>query len=104
MKIPVGCLILALVFFRATAGFTAVQEPHICLDHEQRRAAIANQQAIPLAKVARGVGSHWGGEIVKARLCQQNTGLIYELTVLMRDGKVMWLSIDALSGAVIASR
>ena len=38
------------------------------------------------------------GDVVKARLCRQEKGLVYVLTVLARNGKVMQARVDAADG------
>jgi uncharacterized membrane protein YkoI len=49
----------------------------------------------------RGRGSR---EVVRARLCHQDKGLVYLLTMLTRDGKVMHTAVDATSGKVVDAR
>ena len=36
--------------------------------------------------------------MVKARLCRQDKGLVYVLTVLSRSGKVVQARVDAVNG------
>ena len=80
-----------------------------CLTTDQQRVAIANGQAVPLAKAIRAVRGRGavrvrstGREVVKARLCREPKGLVYMLTVLARDGKVTQATVDALTGVVMA--
>jgi uncharacterized membrane protein YkoI len=75
-----------------------------CLDPEQRRAAIAGRQAVPLAKAIHTARAHVTGEVVNARLCEQGQSLVYVLTVLGRDGKVSRASVDGASGAFLRAR
>lgn len=79
----------------------AAAEPASCLNQEQRRAAIAGRQAIPLGKALEAVRPQLGGEVLRARLCHYERGLVYLLTVLEHDGKVTRAIIDATSGALI---
>jgi uncharacterized membrane protein YkoI len=85
----------------AGAGSALAGEVDGCLSPEQRRAAIANRQAIPLAKALRTAKAHIGGEVVRARLCKEGNELVYVLTVLAHDGKVTLATIDSTSGAFI---
>ena len=39
-----------------------------------------------------------GGDVVNARLCKQDRGLVYMLTVLAKSGKVTQARIDATDG------
>jgi len=38
------------------------------------------------------------GDVLNARLCRQDRGLVYMLTVLARDGKVRQARVDASDG------
>jgi uncharacterized membrane protein YkoI len=42
--------------------------------------------------------------VVRARLCREETGLVYLLTLLARDGKVTHTAVDATSGKVVDAR
>jgi uncharacterized membrane protein YkoI len=42
--------------------------------------------------------------VVRARLCRQDNGLVYLLTMLTRDGKVVHTVVDATSGKVVDAR
>src|ERR1700694_2486584 len=94
-----GLAVLALVV--SVASPASADEAHHCLDPEQRRAAIAGHQAVPLTKAIRAAKAHVGGDVVNARLCQQGKALVYVLTILARDGKVMRASVDGTSGAFL---
>ena len=92
---------LGIALLLACTLAEAAAEPSSCLNQEQRRAAITGRQAIPLGKALETVRTHLSGEIVRARLCHHESGLVYVLTVLARDGKVTRAIIDATSGALI---
>ncbi len=100
-----SCLVvLILAAAVLPIGAAGADERHRCLDTEQRRAAIAGRQAVPLAKAIRAARAHVGGDIVQARLCEQGKGLIYVLTLLGRDGRVMRASVDGASGSFLRAR
>jgi len=94
--------VLALLLAGAASAVAAEFES--CLSPEQRRAAIASRQAIPLGKAVRAARAHLGGEIVRARLCKEGEELVYVLTVLAHDGKVTLATIDGTSGAFLDGR
>jgi uncharacterized membrane protein YkoI len=94
-------LLLTLVLL-AAAGPAAAADPPACLSQEQRRAAVASHRAIPLARAVRDVRHRTAGaEVVGARLCYRGSELVYVLTVLARDGKVVRASVNAASGVLI---
>ncbi len=88
------------------AGVTAAAANDVggCLSQEQRRTAIATRQAIPLGRAMEVAKAHFGGEVVRARLCTRDKALVYVLTILAHDGKVTRAIIDGTSGAVIHGR
>ena len=79
-----------------------------CLTKDEQRAAIANGQAVTLGAAIRAarvsVRGRTGKEVVKARLCREEGGLRYVLTVLAKDGKVTHTSVDAGNGKVVDAR
>jgi len=89
-------LLLALAVV-CTAG-PAVAAERGCLSPEERRAVIASRKAVPLARAMHVVKAKVPGEVVKARLCRQEKGLVYVLTVLARSGKVLQARVDAADG------
>ncbi len=72
-----------------------------CLNPDQRRAAIQNRKAVPLGRALRTAKARHAGDLLNARLCRQGKGLVYVLTVLARDGKVMHVRVDADNGNYI---
>jgi uncharacterized membrane protein YkoI len=93
--------LLALVVLAAASPAVAA-DPSVCLTQDQRRAAVASRRAIPLARAVRDVRRRTAGaEVVGARLCYRGSDLIYVLTVLARDGKVVRASVNAASGVMM---
>lgn len=74
-----------------------------CLTKEQRQAAQASGKVVPLASAKHAVPAH-KGEVVRAKLCQRQNGLVYLLTLLARDGKVTHVAVDAGSGRLAGGR
>jgi uncharacterized membrane protein YkoI len=99
-----------------TAAFLAVSAPapagaaqdRACLSKAEQRAALSSGQTVTLAvaiRSARGsVRGRGSREVVRARLCHQDKGLVYLLTMLTRDGKVTHTAVDATSGKVVDAR
>ena len=95
--IPARLVLLALVLAAAASDMAGAAERN-CLSQEPRRAAIATHKAVPLTRAMRAVKARIAGEVVNARLCQREKGLVYVLTVLARDGKVTEAMVDASDG------
>jgi hypothetical protein len=95
MKLRLLILFLALL---AAAPASAV-----CLADQEARRAIAEAGIISLQEVMQiAVGS--GGELVSARLCEEDGDLFYRVAVIDPDGRVLRLAIDAVSGDVKRGR
>jgi uncharacterized membrane protein YkoI len=100
---------IAAVFVASTVQALAAEgEPRACLGRAEQTAAISHGQAVTLAaaiRSARGsVRGHGTREVVGARLCREERGLVYLLTLLSRDGKVTHATVDATSGKVVGAR
>ncbi len=91
-------LLLGVALGSALPGMAAGAERKACLSPDERRAIIAAHKAVPLARAMHVVKARMGGEVVRARLCRQERGLVYVLTVLAQDGKVTQARVDAADG------
>jgi len=105
---PVSRSVSSLLVFgllAAEPAFAANPPERACLDKAEQRAAVATHMAVPLAEVVktrRARGQY--GELVRARLCRRDGGLVYVLTLLGRSGKVVQTTVDAANGEVIGGR
>src|SRR3954454_12425770 len=99
-----GCLLLGLATGLNWASQAYAAAPLRCLSPEKRRAAITTSQAIPLAHAMHAVRGRFGGEVVRARLCEGASGMVYVLTVLARDGRVTHATVDAANGNLLGRR
>ncbi len=101
-RIPTALILLACLAIPGEASLGA-DRPGACLTQTEQREAIASRQAIPLSaavKALRERGRH--GEVVRASLCRRDNGLVYELTLLARNGKVTRAVINAGNGELIS--
>jgi uncharacterized membrane protein YkoI len=96
MRAP-GYLLLGLVL-GGTAAPTLAADRKACLSQDERRAVIASHKVVPLGRAMKVVKAKIGGEVVNARLCKQDRGLVYMLTVLGLSGKVTRARVDAADG------
>jgi hypothetical protein len=85
----------------------AQSAPHhsACLTKSEQRAAVASKMAISLGDAIKFLRAHGRrAEVVRARLCRRDEKLVYVLTLLGRSGRVREVTVDAVSGEVIAGR
>jgi uncharacterized membrane protein YkoI len=99
---PVFPRLTLVLLIGLLAGPTFAADPPHCLSKAEQRAAFASHRTISLAEAissARKHGRH--GEVIRARLCRSGKGLVYELTLLARNGKVRRVTVDAENGELI---
>ncbi|MBV9568818.1 MAG: hypothetical protein JO172_11835 [Hyphomicrobiales bacterium] len=72
-----------------------------CLSTHEMREAIEEHRAVQPLVALRAAGA---GEKVGAKLCKTETGLVYLITALGRDGHVSRVFVDAVSGARVGAR
>ena len=99
---------LTVPIFLSGPAVAAADDDQACLSKAEQRAALSSGQTVTLAaaiRSARGsVRGRGAREVVKARLCREEKGLVYLLTLLTRDGKVTHTAVDATSGKVVDLR
>lgn len=101
---PVFPRLSVIVLIGLMAGpVRAADAPHlVCLNKAEQRATVANHHAVPLAQAIKSVRRHHRtSELVRARLCHRGEGLVYVLTLLAHNGKVLRVAVDAANGALI---
>ncbi len=82
----------------------AIELTHGCLSQKERRVLVDSGSVLRLAAAMHAVRSHVSGTLVRARLCRRPEGLVYLLTVLAHDGKVVRLTVDAAKGTLVSGR
>lgn len=107
MSVLVLTMVATLTALSAPA-LAAQEAERVCLSKAEQKAALSSGQTVTLAaaiRSARGsVRGRGSREVVKARLCREEKGLVYLLTLLTRDGKVTHTAVDATSGKVVDLR
>ncbi len=95
---------LALAMLTAATLAAHASDPLHCLSPQERRAAIADKQAVPLGRAVNAVRRSVPGDVVRAQLCRNDRGLVYMLTVLSRNGRVTRATLDAASARLLERR
>jgi uncharacterized membrane protein YkoI len=99
---PVSRLLPAVLLLGALGlPATAADVPRhgACLTKAEQRAAVDANQAISLAQAIKSLRQYRKhSELVRVRLCQRDEKLVYVLTLLGRSGKVVNVTVDAVSG------
>src|SRR4051812_36564552 len=102
-----GFRIISLVFMLGLMAGPGLPSPAgaadeaspACLNRAEQRSAVASQKAVPLSAAIKSLRQRGQrGEIVRAALCNRGDKLVYELTLLARNGKVTRSTVDAANG------
>jgi uncharacterized membrane protein YkoI len=101
--------VAALLALVVVLGPARAQEPRngadlaqrACLNQKERRTLVENGTVLRLAAAMHAVRSRVPGTLVRARLCRRPEGLVYVLTVLAHDGKVVRVVVDAAKGTPV---
>lgn len=72
-----------------------------CFKPEDARAAVSTHGLVPLEQAVRSARTHAQGDLVAARLCETEAGMVYFLAMLHSDGKVWRIRVDAKSGDLL---
>jgi len=72
-----------------------------CLPMDQVRIAVRTGQVIPRVQALRAARGAAAGEVIDSRLCGGPGSYRYVVTLLSQDGRVLRVTVDAQSGAVI---
>ena len=98
--------LLAATFLIATLapapGSAAPKTPRGCLTASQQQVMVKNGRAITLARTLTIVRKRAAGDVIRAQLCRERAGLVYVVTVITRNGKVVRVRVHAGSGAVLS--
>lgn len=73
-------------------------------DHDLARQAVARGQALPLADILPTVREASPGEVLDVQLGRLPSGrLVYDVTVLARDGRYRTVRVDAMGNRILES-
>ena len=94
-------LVLLLVFLPMRTSLVYAAD---CLSSQETRQAIKAGEALHLSAVKAAVGKVVRGDVIKAELCQGESGLVYRLVTLSRQGAVARLVLDARTGRLLSQK
>lgn len=99
----------ALVFalMCGACGVTSAAEPareHACFSTAQTREKIGLHKLAEPFRVMKNAATHFQAEAIGVKLCRWGEELIYEISLLRRDGHVIHAFVNASSGQVVATK
>lgn len=94
-------LLAALALALAPGAALAEQGRGRAGDHDRAREAMERRDALPLWRILEIAQRTVPGEILEVELEQEDGGLLYEIEILARNGRVRSVTLDARTGRVI---
>ena len=100
----IAALCVAASVLLPPRSFAAQIVPLQCLSPDETREEIASARLVqPLVAMRRAAGD-LHAEAVVGRLCRWNNELIYEISLLRRDGHIVRVLINAANGKAVERR
>jgi uncharacterized membrane protein YkoI len=87
----------------AEAELHAVAAKPVCLSAAETRELVKSRRLLEPFAALKSAAAQRKAEALSARLCRTGDDLVYEITLLHRDGRVVHVEMEAASGK-IASR
>jgi uncharacterized membrane protein YkoI len=99
MRLTLAALCLVTLLAPALAE-TARRAPRDagCLSDRDMREVLEEKRVVPPIAALRAARAKSPGDALRARLCMQGEDLVYIVTVLGKDGKIVLVNIDGRSG------
>lgn len=82
----------------APAASAADRAPLECFPLAETRLLIASRQLADPFATMQAASAAGDGEPIGAKLCRESEDLIYEISLLRRDGRVVRIYVDAATG------
>ncbi len=92
------------VILLSGAGIQSASAQQACFSAEDTRAHVVKLGLVPLHDIVRSARGGSSLDLISARLCETNGNMVYMITLLERDGRVMRMTVDARTGNVINNR
>ncbi|MDO8330110.1 MAG: PepSY domain-containing protein [Fluviicoccus sp.] len=73
-------------------------------DHEQARQALEAGQIQPLSRILERVGRLYPGQVLEVELEREQGRWLYEIKLLLPDGRLLKAEVDARSGEVLGTK
>jgi uncharacterized membrane protein YkoI len=93
-----------LIFIGSAADAAEPAKERVCYSVAETRAKIAMHQLTEPFRVMRAAASRYQAEALNAKLCRWSEDLVYEISLLRRDGHVIHIFMNATNGQIVGSR
>ena len=95
--------VVSAYFGWVLAAYPQTVEP-VCYTAAETRDKIVKQDLFEPFRAIRNAEGRLQAEMIAIKLCRRSEALVYELSLLGRDGRVIRLTIDAKTGQSLGQR
>ena len=95
------CVLAAVVGLMLTQAPADGADGARVLDQERARSARALDQVLPLMHILTIVERDFHGRVIEVELEMEGGQLVYEIELLLRDGRLVELEFDARTGELL---
>lgn len=74
---------------------------HVCLTVAQAREKIALHKLAEPFRVTTFVAHHFQAETLRVKLCRRKDEFVYEISLLQKDGRVIRVYVNAVTGKIV---
>jgi hypothetical protein len=103
MKVAALAIVAIALVSSAAAGAEPPRE-RVCFSAAETREKIVMHKLTEPFRVMKSAAARLQGEAIAAKLCRWNQKLVYEISLLRRDGHVIHVFLDAANGQSIPGR
>lgn len=97
-------VIVAAYLGSSAAARTEPEPDRVCFSTAETREKILAHGLFEPFRVMRSAASRSQAEAIGVKLCRWNDKLVYEMSLLRHDGRVIHVFIDAKTGQAVGSR
>jgi hypothetical protein len=97
-------LVAAAYFSSSGAARTETQPDRVCFSTAESREKIHTHRLFEPFQLLRATASRLHAEAIGVKLCRWHENLIYELSLLHHDGRIIYVFVNAENGQPIGSK
>ena len=79
------------------------QRVRTCFTSSETREKVVSRRLSEPFRLLRGAAGHFEGEALRAKLCRWNDDYVYEIALLRRDGHIVHVYLNAVSGQAVTA-
>lgn len=88
----------------SSAAFSMPEPERVCFSTAEAREKISAHGLHEPFRVMRTAASRLQAQAIGVKLCRQQDNLVYELSLLRHDGRLLHISVDAKTGQPVGSK